>query len=95
MSLAKRERLCALSNTLQLSIVEDDAYGLLNFPVTDKGDAQSIISASSQRPIRSFGGAESIIYVGSGSKILAPGTNAYNLVIPAVAILFVSLLNYN
>ena len=76
MSLARRQQLLDLAHTLDLLIVEDDAYGELWFD----GDAEPI------PPLRSLPGAEErVIYVGTFSKILAPGIRlAYTIAQPSL-----------
>jgi 2-aminoadipate transaminase len=69
MSLEKRRRLVELARRFRVPIIEDDPYGLLFY-----GD-------SCMPPLRSFE-AEWVCYVGTFSKILAPGVRTGWVVVP-------------
>lgn len=69
MSVAKRRRLAELACRFRVPIIEDDPYGLLFY-----GD-------SCMPPLRSFE-ADWVCYVGTFSKILAPGVRTGWLVVP-------------
>jgi 2-aminoadipate transaminase len=69
LSLEKRKRLVELAREYQIPIVEDDAYGFLYY-----GDAAI-------PPLRAFED-QWVYYVGSFSKILAPGLRSGWLVVP-------------
>lgn len=60
--LEARQRLCALSAIHEVPIIEDDAYGALYFDQTPPPP-----------PIKAFDENEMVIYLGSFSKVLAPG----------------------
>jgi 2-aminoadipate transaminase len=70
MSAARRHALIVLSQELGMPVIEDDPYGELRYdgaPVT---------------PMRAMPGGEDIIYLGSFSKILAPGLRVGYIVAP-------------
>lgn len=67
-SLEKRLRLAELARTHRIPIIEDDAYGLLHY-----GDALPPLRALEDRWV---------FYVGSFSKVMAPGFRAGWLVVP-------------
>jgi 2-aminoadipate transaminase len=69
MSVEKRRRLVELARHFRVPIIEDDPYGLLFY-----GD-------SCMPPLRSFD-ADWVCYVGTFSKILAPGVRTGWLVVP-------------
>jgi 2-aminoadipate transaminase len=69
MSVEKRRRLVELARRFRVPIIEDDPYGLLFY-----GD-------SCMPPLRSFE-ADWVCYVGTFSKILAPGVRTGWLVVP-------------
>lgn len=69
MSLEKRRRLVELARRFRVPIIEDDPYGLLFY------------GASCMPPLRSFD-ADWVCYVGTFSKILAPGVRSGWLVVP-------------
>jgi 2-aminoadipate transaminase len=69
MSVEKRRRLVELARRFRVPIIEDDPYGLLFY-----GD-------SCMPPLRSFD-ADWVCYVGTFSKILAPGVRTGWLVVP-------------
>jgi 2-aminoadipate transaminase len=66
----RRERIVRLCEHFDLPIVEDDPYGELRF---EGDDLPSLSSFASTAPI---------IYLGTGSKIMAPGMRVAWLVIP-------------
>jgi 2-aminoadipate transaminase len=61
MSLARRQALLVLAAARELPIVEDDPYGELRFAGTEVA------------PLRALPGGEETVYLGTFSKILAPG----------------------
>ncbi len=69
MSREKRQRLVALAQAYHVPIIEDDAYGLLEY------DEQPV------PPLRAFED-ESVIYIGSFSKILAPALRTGWMIVP-------------
>jgi 2-aminoadipate transaminase len=69
MSVAKRRQLVELARRFRVPIIEDDPYGFLFY-----GD-------SCMPPLRSFE-ADWVCYVGTFSKILAPGVRTGWLVVP-------------
>lgn len=72
MSLARRQALLALSAARRLPIVEDDPYGELRFAGTDVA------------PLRALPGGEETVYLGTFSKILAPGLRVGWAVAPSL-----------
>lgn len=69
MALEKRRRLVELAHRYQFVIIEDDPYGFLSY------------DAAPLPPLRALDG-ERVLYVGSFSKILAPGLRLGWVVVP-------------
>lgn len=69
LSLAKRERLVALAEKYNLPILEDDAYGFLQY------------GSENIKPLRALND-RLVFYIGSFSKILAPALRVGWLVVP-------------
>ena len=65
-----RQRLAQLAAEHELTVLEDDAYGLVRF----EGDAQPTL--------HELGGGEHVVYSSSFSKIVAPGLRVGYLVLP-------------
>ncbi len=66
----RRERIVRICERFGLPIVEDDPYGELRF----EGDPLP--------PLSSFATSASVLYLGTGSKIVAPGMRVAWLVVP-------------
>ncbi|MGZ3459743.1 MAG: aminotransferase-like domain-containing protein [Archangium sp.] len=79
MSLATRQRLVELARRYRVPIIEDDAYGLLCY------EKQSLPALRSLEP-------DWVFYVGSFSKILAPGLRQGWVVVPEALIAPLSVL---
>ncbi|MFP5261244.1 MAG: PLP-dependent aminotransferase family protein [Blastocatellia bacterium] len=69
MNAVKREQLVELARQWQVPIIEDDAYGFLNY------------NREVAKPMRALG-ADWVFYVGSFSKIMAPALRVGWLVVP-------------
>jgi DNA-binding transcriptional MocR family regulator len=77
LTLNRRQRLLEIAQEHDLLIVEDDPYGEFWFDET----------MGSMQPVRSMAGAEErVIYVGTFSKILAPGVRLAYAIAPAETI---------
>lgn len=70
MTVAKRQRAAQLSNDYGIPLIEDDPYSLLRF------------TGDSPRPIKAYDQGETIFYLGSFSKMLAPGLRLGWIVAP-------------
>lgn len=71
LSLERRQRLYAVASRYDLLIIEDDPYGLLRY------------EGSQVPPITSLDIEDRVVYVGSFSKILAPGFRVAFMTAPA------------
>jgi 2-aminoadipate transaminase len=79
MSMATRQRLVELARRYGVPIIEDDAYGLLHY------EGQSLPALRSLDP-------DWVFYVGSFSKVLAPGVRQGWAVVPEALIPLLSAL---
>jgi 2-aminoadipate transaminase len=69
MSLARRRRLVEVARERELLVLEDNPYGLLRY----EGESLPTLYSLDAAAVGRGGGADLVIYLGTFSKILAPG----------------------
>jgi len=69
MSLPRRRRLVEVAHERELLVLEDNPYGLLRY----EGDPLPTLYSLDAETVGQGGGADLVIYLGTFSKILAPG----------------------